>query len=255
MLDQQQFGKRIQERRKAQGFTQEQLGGALGVSAQAVSKWENGESAPDIGLLPAICQLLGTSADGLLGIDGGVGLETLTDQLVARLSQQTKDARKIAIPQIIQRLHFMGYEGNVQSETMAGVVSVRDGGRLIGQRLWLRDRFSGMVFGEGIEAEPDAGVLETLRAMVAPVHWEIVQHLLQGPKKESALREAGLCPHPEALHTVMEELMDAGVVVRQREGYALEMRMGLSLAAILRALCAPQTGPAVIVRDLGDCPK
>ncbi len=46
------IGGRIAALRKERGLTQEQLGRQVGVSAQAVSKWENG-GAPDVELLPA----------------------------------------------------------------------------------------------------------------------------------------------------------------------------------------------------------
>ena len=59
MIDPVELGQRIQERRKQQGLTQEQLGNDLLVSPQAVSKWENGESLPDIGTFPALCQSAG----------------------------------------------------------------------------------------------------------------------------------------------------------------------------------------------------
>ncbi|MBQ7354538.1 MAG: helix-turn-helix transcriptional regulator [Clostridia bacterium] len=52
--------------RKARKLTQEQLGEKLGVSGQAVSKWENGTSMPDILLLPELCDILGVSVDALL---------------------------------------------------------------------------------------------------------------------------------------------------------------------------------------------
>lgn len=52
--------------RKAKGLTQEQLGAKLGISGQAVSKWEKGETLPDILLLPDLCKILGISADELL---------------------------------------------------------------------------------------------------------------------------------------------------------------------------------------------
>ena len=53
--------------RKAAGLTQEQLGEKLGISGQAVSKWERGEAMPDILLLPDLCDVLGTTLDSLLG--------------------------------------------------------------------------------------------------------------------------------------------------------------------------------------------
>ena len=53
--------------RKAAGLTQEQLGEKLGISGQAVSKWERGEAMPDILILPDLCDVLGTTLDSLLG--------------------------------------------------------------------------------------------------------------------------------------------------------------------------------------------
>jgi len=48
----------IQEKRKALGFTQEQVAAYLNVSTPAVSKWENGSTSPDIALLPPLARLL-----------------------------------------------------------------------------------------------------------------------------------------------------------------------------------------------------
>ncbi|MDO5401792.1 MAG: helix-turn-helix transcriptional regulator [Eubacteriales bacterium] len=60
------IGNRIMRYRKARGLTQEALAEALGVTSQAVSKWENDLSCPDISLLPRLCQVLGVSCDTLL---------------------------------------------------------------------------------------------------------------------------------------------------------------------------------------------
>lgn len=61
------LGNNISEKRKAKGMTQEELAAKLGVSPQAVSKWENNLSCPDISLLPAIAKIFGMSVDELLG--------------------------------------------------------------------------------------------------------------------------------------------------------------------------------------------
>ena len=50
------IGKNITAFRKDAGMTQEELAGQIGVSAQAVSKWENDVSAPDISMLPALAE-------------------------------------------------------------------------------------------------------------------------------------------------------------------------------------------------------
>lgn len=60
------IGNRIAKFRKAKGMTQEDLANQLGVSSQAVSKWENDASCPDISLLPQLGKVLGVSTDELL---------------------------------------------------------------------------------------------------------------------------------------------------------------------------------------------
>ena len=60
------IGKRIAQLRKEKGLTQEELSQMMEVSAQAVSKWENDQTCPDISLLPKLAQILGVSVDVLL---------------------------------------------------------------------------------------------------------------------------------------------------------------------------------------------
>ncbi|MBQ7874798.1 MAG: helix-turn-helix transcriptional regulator [Oscillospiraceae bacterium] len=60
------IGKRISEYRKNKNLKQDELAEALGVSPQAVSKWENDLSCPDIMLLPKLAKLLGTTVDEIL---------------------------------------------------------------------------------------------------------------------------------------------------------------------------------------------
>lgn len=60
------IGNRIAKFRKAKSMTQEELASIMGVSSQAVSKWENDASCPDISLLPQLCKTLGVTTDELL---------------------------------------------------------------------------------------------------------------------------------------------------------------------------------------------
>lgn len=60
------LGRRIAEMRRQKGLTQDELAEKLGVSGQAVSKWENDLSCPDIMLLHPLSKLLGVSVDHLL---------------------------------------------------------------------------------------------------------------------------------------------------------------------------------------------
>lgn len=61
------MGSIIMRLRKEQGLTQEQLANALGISYQAVSKWETGNSCPDIATLPLLADLFSVSIDSLFG--------------------------------------------------------------------------------------------------------------------------------------------------------------------------------------------
>lgn len=62
------IGLRLREKRLERGLTQEEVAAQLGVSYQAVSKWERQEGLPDVTLLPALARLFRTTADDLLGV-------------------------------------------------------------------------------------------------------------------------------------------------------------------------------------------
>ncbi len=60
------IGEQIAILRKAKGITQSELGERIGVSFQAVSKWERGETLPDITILPDLAKILETTVDFIL---------------------------------------------------------------------------------------------------------------------------------------------------------------------------------------------
>jgi tellurite methyltransferase len=61
------IGSNIVRYRKERSLTQEELAKQLGITYQAVSKWENGQTTPDISLLPALAAILNISIDRLMG--------------------------------------------------------------------------------------------------------------------------------------------------------------------------------------------
>ena len=65
-MDTLKIGTYIQHLRKAAGMTQKELAEKLNISFQAVSKWENGDTLPDTGILLDLCDVLNTTADKLL---------------------------------------------------------------------------------------------------------------------------------------------------------------------------------------------
>ena len=80
------IGKNIKYLRQQQSMTQEQVAEHLGVTYQAVSKWENNTNTPDIALLPQIASLFGVSIDALFAD------EILCRDAMAELLPLIKDA-------------------------------------------------------------------------------------------------------------------------------------------------------------------
>lgn len=82
------LGERIKYHRKRLGLTQEELAQRMGVSAQAVSKWENNLSCPDISILPELAEVFDISLDELLGRENG------TQSVVHEAEPVGKDQKK-----------------------------------------------------------------------------------------------------------------------------------------------------------------
>lgn len=97
------IGNRIAKFRKGKNMTQEELANLLGVSSQAVSKWENDASCPDISLLPQLCEVLGITADELLtGKNNEVRMippeqRKPFDQLVMRVKVNSAGGDKVRV--------------------------------------------------------------------------------------------------------------------------------------------------------------
>lgn len=97
------IGSRICKFRKAKGMTQEELASQLGVSSQAVSKWENDVSCPDISLLPQLSQVLGVTTDAILsGKNEDVKLVPAAqrkslDEMVLRIYVNSSDGDRVKV--------------------------------------------------------------------------------------------------------------------------------------------------------------
>lgn len=75
------LGNRIKLLRLSRSMTQEQLAQKLGVSAQAVSKWESGTNMPDIGLLPDLSVIFGVTIDDLFAMTDEHRMERIENML------------------------------------------------------------------------------------------------------------------------------------------------------------------------------
>ena len=95
MADLKEIGRRIQNRRKQQGYTQEQIADMMDVSIQMISNLERGNKAIRIDNLVNLCRILDVSTDYVLtGKSSFTDTSELTEQ-ISKLSQ--KDQKMIAL--------------------------------------------------------------------------------------------------------------------------------------------------------------
>lgn len=97
------IGSRIARLRKEKKMTQEALAEQMGVSSQAVSKWENDQSCPDISLLSKLSRALGVSTDELLTGEGNevrlvpVEQRKSLDELTMRVRVDSPEGDKVRV--------------------------------------------------------------------------------------------------------------------------------------------------------------
>lgn len=141
------LGKRIQHLRRARGMTQEKLAEEMGVTAQAVSKWENDLSCPDVMSLAPLSRLLGVSVDTLLTGEEPVADKPLSaprkpEELIVRLAIQEEGGPRVCLnlPYTVFRLGaaydlikftFTAHEGEVDAEETARALSGLDFRRVV----------------------------------------------------------------------------------------------------------------------------
>lgn len=96
------IGNNIKQLRQKNNLTQEQVAGKLGVSYQAVSKWENGANTPDIALLPEIANLFGVTIDSLFSDDINEFSEALSlakdDDIIRIVQMRGRKIIKVTTP-------------------------------------------------------------------------------------------------------------------------------------------------------------
>lgn len=100
------IARKIADKRRMKKKTQEQLGEELGVSGQAVSKWEKGESLPDIMILPKLCETLNISLDEFFGVQKSTSETKESDILREFCTYAEKKGRASALLEASSRLYY-----------------------------------------------------------------------------------------------------------------------------------------------------
>ncbi len=157
------FGKTIVERRKQMGLTQDALARQLGVSPQAVSKWETGAGMPDVALLPPLAAALGVSIDALFG------------------DESRKDGAKNEIPGSFEGLSLIASDGDracysdkTAEKTENGVAFFSDGSTADLRSDTVKNCGKGEIRIIEIERIPEPGETELLSEVAEPDAFESV---------------------------------------------------------------------------------
>lgn len=126
------IGSKITELRKAKTITQDQLAEAMGVSPQAVSKWENDLSCPDITLLPQLADYFHVTIDELLRGNRSSAIQMLPEDerkdlnrilLRINVDSSSGDIVKVNLPLSLVK---MGLEMSMQLPQLAGNEALKD---------------------------------------------------------------------------------------------------------------------------------
>jgi len=94
------LSEKIFELRKAHGMSQEQLAEKMGVTRQSISKWESGESLPDVDRLPELSRIFNVTTDYLLK-------PSEVDELTIRTEQLEKQQKDLQVE--VQQVNLRNY--------------------------------------------------------------------------------------------------------------------------------------------------
>ena len=251
------LSERIAALRKERGLTQEQLGKMVGVSSQAVGKWEKG-GAPDVELLPVLSGQLGVTVDALFGLEGGEQIN-IEDTVRRWMLTVPRDRRVDRLCRLIwaaagpvisskpeDQLDISGYESCCETEDTANGEPVRwlrrtrittEDGIILGVRA--DDMSFAAVFPEpeaGWEAFMDSNerCRRLFEVLAKPHCLELLEYLHSRPPfpprrytPGAVARPMGL--PPEEAERLMDDLAGLGVLSRAE----LETEDGLLHAYLL----------------------
>lgn len=184
--------------RLGKGMTQEELAEALHVTSQSVSKWERGETYPDITLLPGLANLFETSLDALVGMDKIRGEEACYK--IHDSANRLMKAGAYAEAEEIYREALLLYPN--KTEMLLGLSAV----------LAMEGKASeAILYGEkGLSLSGSEKQKATLRAVLCFLH-------LQCGEKEKALALASALPHTRESREVVKPKVEAALSAKELE--------------------------------------
>ena len=200
-MNNQKIGKRIALLRQEQSLTQQQLAAMLNVSHQAVSKWESGQSLPDMDTLLELTRLFGITVEELMDAEGAQEsrseeTEVFDAQDADMNNEEKKEAEKMNIMQLIRMAPFM-------SKDAVGEIAMQIETRMTAYQL---ARLAPFVTGDCLESlmekhAPDLS-WDTLRRLAPFLSKDYVDRIA----KEIAGGERTVAQNSEELNRTINEI-------------------------------------------------
>ena len=177
--------------RKSKDMTQEEVAETLGVSPQSVSKWERGDTYPDITFLPVLANLFGTSVDALIGMDKINDNEAKTTIFMNGQKRLFDGDNNGAAAAYSDALKTYPNDENIMLE-LALVLALDSDPVKIGQAMSLCERI--------LSSNPSERVQYTTRAALCYIY-------LKRNDKEKAVDAAQILPHVRvSRETILDEI-------------------------------------------------
>ncbi|MDQ6417878.1 helix-turn-helix transcriptional regulator [Paenibacillus sp. LHD-117] len=227
------IGVKIAHLRKSRSFTQEELGRQVSVSAQALSKWENGDSVPDLSLVVRLADLFDCTTDYLLGREGGI--ESLLPQIREAAFNMTIEQKIRFLRDMILVVEAPIHSPQAEQNVHPSLVHIHLGPTGIG--LWAKDRLvciATTTFLEesivtlGKEAEFPLNLLsDDIREVLLVLLRDIDDLKPDYAVDENTLRS--LLPGINNFDLVLTECIELGFVDRVRGGYRLNYKADLAV--------------------------
>lgn len=125
MFDTTKIGKIIKNARSRKNMTQVDLADAMGISYQAVSNWERGNSMPDISKIPELCEILGISMDELMGNDAPTQTvkKIISDEEASISLEELASVAPIVPPQKMEKV-FEENKGNEDTIDIEALIAL-----------------------------------------------------------------------------------------------------------------------------------
>ena len=177
--------------RKGKGLTQEEVGEMLGVSPQSVSKWERGDTMPDITLLPALANLYKISVDTLIGMDKINDRETKNSAFTTAHNHLRNGDIKAAVDTYTETLKMFPNDEGIMSD-LAMALALDDDSAKLPQAVSLCERV--------LSGNQGGKIHHTTRAALCFIY-------MKAGEKEKAIAVANKLPHiRESRESILEQL-------------------------------------------------